>query len=123
MISWVEMRLTFVQLRTYVADAQRLGMTDDDQAKLESALLERPTTGSVMPGTGGLRKLRYAPARSFGGKSGGVRVCYAYFPEFAIVYFVVAFGKNEQANLAARQKSQIRSLLREIQRYLAGETL
>jgi hypothetical protein len=108
------MRLTFVQLRAYVADTQRLGMMDDNQRQLENVLLARPTTGVVMPGTGGLRKMRYAPRRHGGGKSGGVRVCYAHFPAYSHVYFVVAFGKNEQANLTAAQKNVIRALLREI---------
>jgi hypothetical protein len=112
------MRLTFVQLRTYVTDVARLGLTDDDQRDIEQALLQRPTAGAVMPGTGGLRKLRYAPRSRSGGKSGGVRVCYAHFPRHDYVYFVVAFAKNEQANLTASQKQRIRALLREIEQAL-----
>jgi hypothetical protein len=108
------MRLTFVQLRTYVADARRLDLTDDDQRDLENALMTRPGAGVVISGTGGLRKMRHAPRSRSGGKSGGIRVCYARFPAFAHVYFVVAFGKNEQSNLTPAQKHTIRVLLREI---------
>lgn len=108
------MRLTFVQLRTYVDDAVRLRLTDDDQREIESLLLESPSRGAVMRGTGGLRKLRFAPTRSSRGKSGGIRIGYAFFPEHECVYFVVAFGKNEQANLSARQAAAIRDLLRDI---------
>ena len=112
------MRLTFVQLRPYVADARRLGLTDDDQRELENMLLVRPNVGDVMAGTGGLRKMRYAPLGRGGGKSGGIRVCYAHFPAFAHVYFVVAFGKNEQQNLTAAQKNSVRTLLSQIAEYL-----
>ncbi len=112
------MTLTFVQLRSYVADAERLGLDDEDQRALESALLARPTAGEVMRGTGGLRKIRHAPRRGARGKSGGVRVCYGFFPVFDHVYFVVAFGKNEQANLSEAHKRSIRELLREIERGL-----
>src|SRR5438552_4285039 len=108
------MRLTFVQLRTYLADVRRLKLTDDDQRQLESVLLCNPNLGSVMGASGGLRKMRHAPISHAGGKSGGVRVCYAHFPQFAHVYFVVAFGKNEQANLTRAHKNSIRTLLREI---------
>jgi hypothetical protein len=80
--------------------------------------MARPTAGAVMAGTGGLRKLRYAPRTRHAGKSGGIRVCYAHFPDFAHLYFVVAFGKDEQPNLTARQKDSIRELLREIDREL-----
>jgi hypothetical protein len=108
------MKLTFVQLRTYVSDTRRLGLTDEDQQDLEQALLDRPDAGKAMQGTGGLRKIRHAPRRRAGGKSRGVRVCYAHFPRFCHVYFIVAFGKNEKENLTAAEKREIRSLLREI---------
>ena len=112
------MKLTFVQLQTYVSDARRLGLTDEDQQDMEQALLDRPEAGKVMQGTGGLRKLRHAPHHRAGGKSGGVRVCYAYFPRFCHVYFIIAFGKNEKENLTATEKREMRSLLREIGEYL-----
>jgi hypothetical protein len=111
-------KLTFVQLRAYVADAHRLGLTDDDQRDLENLLLERPNSGAVMSGTGGLRKLRHAPRRSSGGKSGGIRVCYVYFPTYAHLFFVAAFAKSDQANLTAMEKRQIRTLLHQIEKEL-----
>jgi hypothetical protein len=111
-------KLTFVQLRTYVSDAHRLRLTDDDLRDLEGLLLERPTAGAVIAGTGGLRKLRHAPRRSSSGKSGGVRVCYAYFPAFSHLFFVVAFAKNEQANLTPNEKREIRTLLKQIEQEL-----
>jgi len=79
------MRLTFVQLRTYVSDAAALRLTDSDQQAIEEILLVRPAAGAVIPGTGGLRKLRFSPSSRRGGKSGGIRVCYAWFPEVAHV--------------------------------------
>src|SRR5689334_19462282 len=109
------MNPTFIQVRTYVADAARFGLTDEDQRVIEKLLLARPLAGSVVPGAGGLRKLRHAPQRSGGGKSGGVRVCYVIFPMFAAVYFIMAYAKNEQANLSAAQKKLMRALIREIE--------
>jgi hypothetical protein len=93
-------------------------MTDDDQRELENVLLAHPTAGSAMSGAGGLRKMRYAPRASGAGKSGGTRVCYAHFPKYAHVYFVVAFAKNEQPNLTATQKNMIHRLLTEIDGFL-----
>src|SRR2546429_505205 len=108
------MKLTFVQLRTYVAAAAGLGLTDDDQIDLETVLLANPNAGGVMQGTGGLRKLRHAPRSRSGGKSGGIRVCYAHFPAHSHVYFVTAFAKNRQGNLTAAEKNAIRTLLRDL---------
>ena len=58
-----------------------------------------------MSGTGGVRKIRFSGQRSSGGKSGGVRVCYAYFKEFDLIYLCAVFPKNEKANLSGQEKS------------------
>jgi hypothetical protein len=90
-------------------------LTDDDQIELEQILLDRANAGKVIQGTGGLRKLRHAPLNRGGGKSGGARVCYAYLPRFATIYFVVAFAKNEKENLTPRERHAIRVLLHDIE--------
>jgi hypothetical protein len=50
-----------MHMKTYVGDARRLGMTDEDQRAIEQALLDHPDAGDVVAGTGGLRKIRFAP--------------------------------------------------------------
>lgn len=45
------------------------------------------------------------------GKSGAVRVCYALFPEFGLVFLVLVFGKGDKANLDAAEKIAIKRLL------------
>jgi hypothetical protein len=51
-------------------------LTDDEYLGLQSYLLQFPESGKVVPGSGGVRKLRWA--MSGAGKRGGVRVIY-YF--------------------------------------------
>jgi hypothetical protein len=109
------MTLTFLQLPPYVADARRLKMTDNDQRTIEQELLRSPEVGQAMSGTGGLRKMRYSPAHSSRGKSGGVRICYVLFPRYQHLFFVSVFAKNEQANLNAAEKRAIRTLITEIE--------
>jgi hypothetical protein len=49
-------------------------LTDEDHAQLQAALISRPSLGSVIKGTGGLRKMRWAlPGK---GKRGGIRIIY-----------------------------------------------
>ena len=49
-------------------------LTDEEYRALQSLLMQRPEAGAVIKGSGGVRKVRWAPSGS--GKSGGVRVIY-----------------------------------------------
>ena len=92
-------RLSFIQLSGFRTNWARMKLTDEDLRRLESLILAAPDAAPVMRGTGGLRKVRLAPASSSGGKSGGARVCYAYFADFRLVYLCAVFAKNDKANL------------------------
>jgi hypothetical protein len=112
------MRLSFIQLTTFGVNWKRLRMTDADLRALELAILEEPAKPPVMGGTGGLRKIRFSGEHSSGGKSGGVRICYVYFPKFGLVYLCAVFPKNEKANLSHQEKKIYRQVLMEFERYL-----
>jgi hypothetical protein len=71
-----------------------------------------------MRGSGGLRKIRFSPAATSGGKSGGARACYAYFPEFGLVYLCAVFPKSAKANLSAHECDEYRKVLDAFRRYL-----
>ena len=65
---------TFFEMKHFTKKWYALGFTDDDLSQLQQILLENPKAGSVMKGTGGLRKIRFSFPNE--GKSGSVRVCY-----------------------------------------------
>jgi hypothetical protein len=106
--------MVLTQTSGFAADWRRLGLGDEDLRALESAVMQRPERGSVMRGTGGLRKVRFAPPSWHTGKSGAVRVCYAWFPSHARVYFVALFAKNEKANLSAAERQAAAAYARRI---------
>ncbi len=56
-------------------------LSDDEYRQFQQALLERPDAGMVIPGSGGLRKLRWGAEGR--GKRGGVRVIYYWFTTWA----------------------------------------
>ena len=87
-------------------------LSDKERSDLVDYLAEHPSAGVLMQGTGGIRKLRWA--RQGGGKSGGIRVIYYFHNEFMPLYLLAAFGKNEQANLAAEEKQLLAKSVKQL---------
>lgn len=64
----------FIILPSFDIKWKRLGLNDYDLKRLENELLHNPKSGSVMQGTGGVRKMRFAFENK--GKSGSTRIIY-----------------------------------------------
>ena len=103
--------LTFIELKPFTRRWERLELTTDDLLTLQIAIMCDPLKPPVIPGTGGLRKLRFAPVGWNTGKSGALRVCYAYFEEHKTVLLTILYAKNEKENLTQEEKNQINKLL------------
>ena len=110
--------LHFVQLDPFAGAWKRLGLGDDDLRLLELAIMAYPEAAPVVAGTGGVRKMRFAPARWATGKRGACRVYYAYFPEHGIVTLVYAHSKSESETITAEQAHALKTLIDDIGRAL-----
>jgi mRNA-degrading endonuclease RelE of RelBE toxin-antitoxin system len=80
-------------------------LTEDEYLRLQLALISQPTSGDVIPGSGGLRKLRWRGSGR--GKRGGIRVIYYYIAADAQIYLLTVYAKAEVKDLT---RDQIRSL-------------
>jgi hypothetical protein len=58
-------------------------LSDDEYRQLQQDLLENPECGTLMPRTGGFRKLRWADRRRGKGKRGGLRIIFIGWPIMA----------------------------------------
>lgn len=68
---------------------------DDSQFNmLQLYLIDRPTAGDVIKGSGGVRKLRWGHKGR--GKRGGVRVIYYWVTNCDQVLFLTAYAKSEE---------------------------
>ena len=85
-------------------------MRDDAYAALQQLLMENPTLGDVMPGCGGLRKLRTPDARRGKGKRGGARVIYLYLPDARWFFMLDIYSKDEKDDLTPAEKATLARL-------------
>jgi hypothetical protein len=96
--------LTVVETSAFARRAEKL-LSIEEHEDLLFYLALHPESGDEIPGTGGVRKVRYAAKGK--GKSGGVRVIYYFFDEENPLYAIFLYGKNEQANLTPEQKKAV----------------
>ena len=88
-------------------------MDDDEYAKLQLALVLRPDWGRVIPGSGGLRKLRWAGIVR--GKRGGLRVIYYWQIADDQIRLLVGYPKSEQEDLSHDEIKQLKRLVEEFE--------
>ena len=90
----------------------------DAYGELQKELIANPQKGDVMPGCGGLRKLRIADPKRQKGKRGGARVIYLHIPEVGQFLMLDIYGKNEKDDLTPTEKRDLRELAREYKRLI-----
>ena len=98
---------TFIELPVftrYVADC----LDDADLAALQRTLAANPEAGDVVPGTRGVRKLRWT--RPGMGKRGGLRVLYYVHDVRGRVWLLTVYTKSARENIAVATLNALREL-------------
>ncbi|MBI5014385.1 MAG: transcriptional regulator [Deltaproteobacteria bacterium] len=84
-------------------------LDDDELGALEWALTLHPEAGVVIPGTGGVRKLRWGAEGR--GKRGGLRVVYYWRDQQGEIWLLTVYDKHEQENIPAHVLRALREEL------------
>lgn len=74
-------------------------LDDDEYRELQTHLNKHPESGQVVPGSGGVRKLRWAAEGR--GKRGGLRVIYYLRLARGQIWMLTLYGKNVRENIPA----------------------
>jgi hypothetical protein len=97
--------MEFVETSVFTQRITKL-LTDDEYHELQALLAEHPKAGDVIPGAGGLRKLRWRAAGR--GKRGGLRVIYYGWSEDRL-YMIFVYDKVRQGDLTPEQLKALRA--------------
>src|SRR5438067_8867247 len=94
---WVKAAyMVVIETSIFTRQVEQL-LSDDEYGQLQSALVQRPAAGSVIVGSGGLRKLRWAARGK--GKRGGSRVIYYWAVSADQLLLLLIYSKSERDDL------------------------
>ena len=110
------MTKTFIQTRMFEKQWDELGLSDEDLCRLEYEIMTNPEGGPVVPGTGRLRKRRFAVNDK--GKRGSARVCYVDFVVLDTIYLFSIYTKNKKENLSKEECNNIKKAIENLEKSL-----
>ena len=99
--------------RTYERVIRKL-LSEDARSDMEAAIVAAPDAAPVIPGTGGIRKLRWRGSGR--GKRGGIRAIYFWQAGPEAVYMLTAYAKAERDDLTAADRKALSRLVESIER-------
>ena len=97
--------VTFVETELFPKLVQQY-LTDDEYATLQQSLIVNPEAGDVIPGFGGVRKLRWGVDKR--GKRGGLRVIYFLRLRQGEIWMLTRYAKNVADNIPAKVLKKIK---------------
>jgi hypothetical protein len=90
MISFIETKLFTRLISDY--------LSNDEYAELQATLIKNPESGVIIPGSGGIRKLRWGVAGR--GKRSGIRIIYFFKGSEGVIWMLTLYAKNISENIA-----------------------
>jgi hypothetical protein len=103
-------RLQFVEAPAFSRYREQY-LDDDGFRQLQQALAANPEEGDLIPGAGGVRKLRWVDTRRSKGKRGGLRIIYYCFLADEEIWLLTLYGKDEAADLSRDEKAELKRAL------------
>lgn len=86
-------------------------LSDDEYKDLQVFLAANPAAGDIIPGSNGLRKLRWSIKGK--GKRGGSRIIYYWVKPKDTLLMLFVFKKNEQSDLTVDQLKRLKTIIAE----------
>lgn len=101
--------MEFIETSLFTAEISKL-LSHEEYRAFQIALTLRPEQGDVIPGTSGLRKVRWSTKGQ--GKRGGCRIIYYWEKHSDRVFLLFPYAKNKQLDLSPAQAKVLSNLVR-----------
>ncbi|MBL7066114.1 MAG: type II toxin-antitoxin system RelE/ParE family toxin [Anaerolineae bacterium] len=102
--------MVIVETLVFTRQVQKL-LSDEEYRHLQMELSTRPDMGAIIPGSGGLRKVRWGLRGR--GKRGGVRVIYYWAVEQNRLLMLLIYPKNVRDDLSPAQLKTLKQIVKE----------
>ena len=102
--------MRFIETPIFTKELKNL-LGDEEYRALQLALLFRPEQGALIPGSGGLRKLRWSQKGK--GKRSGCRVIYYWDEKQETFYMLLVYIKSKQEDITPKQMKVLAKQVRE----------
>ena len=100
---------TFIESSAF-ARACSVYLDDDEYAELQQFMMQNPEAGQLVPGSGGVRKLRWS--RPGMGKRGGLRVIYFVAVEPNEFWMLTIYSKAKRDDVPGHVLKQLLEVFR-----------
>ncbi|MFC1643472.1 type II toxin-antitoxin system RelE/ParE family toxin [Chlamydiota bacterium] len=87
-------------------------LSEEEYSDLQLELVKNPQLGDVIPGCGGIRKVRWGSRSK--GKRGGIRTLYLYIDIVGHMHLLGIFGKNVKEDLNSGEKKKLKELAQKL---------
>ena len=99
---------TVIETPVYTGKVKRI-LTDDEREAFVVFIAQNPRAGSVVRGSGGVRKVRWAQKGI--GKSGGTRVIYYNRLENGEIWLLTLYAKSDRSTIPAHELKMIKEVI------------
>ncbi|HXF85853.1 MAG TPA: type II toxin-antitoxin system RelE/ParE family toxin [Anaerolineales bacterium] len=100
--------MQFIETSIFTRQVTTL-LSDDEYGQLQVALTTRPDAGTIIPHSGGLRKIRWSISGR--GKRGGVRVIYYWVVAEDKILMLFMYPKSVKDDLTPQQLKVLREIV------------
>jgi hypothetical protein len=103
--------ITVVEVEPFPSKADAV-WSEEERLCFVAFIACNPTTGDVIPGSGGIRKVRWR--RTGHGKRGGVRVVYYFHDESMPLFLLTVYAKSRKDSLSPNELRVSRKLVEQL---------